>query len=126
MAIGIGSTVSPKSVPPGSASFAAEGPLFGISESAGTPFTILWNNGQRVASVPLTSVDEIVAGSGTIAADFVGRRVQVNSPAGQNVWGACLCVGSYNRNGSEVLLLQNQHGGYYLEALASNCTALTG
>ena len=103
---------------------AVQGPLFGAVESGADPYTILWYNGERVASVAAITIDEILVATGSTAADFVGRRVKINSPAGQNNWAYMVCVGAYNRRGSDTLLLQNPTGEYFLEALAANCEAL--
>lgn len=118
MAIGVGSKVSVKLdllVP------VVQGPVFGISESASTPFTITWSsNGARVASIPETSLDEIlVATAGT---ELVGQRVIMTIPEDQSNYGLCTCIWVYRRNGSNVALLQNQAGEYYFEALVSNVT----
>lgn len=121
MAIGANSQVAVKTQGIG---LNPQGPLFGIVESGTGPFTVLWYNGSRVASIILTNLDEILVASGTVAADFVGRRVKINSPAGQNNWAYMVCVGAYSRNGADTLLLQNPTGEYFLEALAANCTAL--
>jgi hypothetical protein len=123
MAIGANSIVSPKTTGVGGGGLNPLSPLFGIVESGAGPFTVLWFNGQRVASIVLSNLDEILAGSGTIAAELVGREVKVSSPAGQTNYGQFICVTNYNRNGSEFVLLQNKTSGYYFEALAANCTA---
>lgn len=118
MAIGVSSTVSPKISASGVP--VVQGPLFGISESAGTPFTILWANGERVASIPLTSLDEILgATGGANSTKFIGQRVKVTTPADQSPYGLCTCAAVYNRNGVDVGLLQNAYG-YYFETAVAN------
>lgn len=120
MAIGANSIVSPRTAGLG---LNVNGPLFGIVESGAGPFTVLWYNGERVASIVVTNLDEILASGGTQGADFVGRQVKVNNPVGQTNYGLFTCVASYNRNGSEVLLLKNNVALYFIEALASQCSA---
>lgn len=129
MAIGIGSIVSPAvnsvlSPSTNSLGPVVQGPTFGVSESAASPFTILWDNGQRVAAIPTLSLDEITAADLTVREAFIGRRVTVNTPSGQNNWGICVCVSAYKRAGNSVLLLQNAQGEYFIEVLSSECTAV--
>jgi hypothetical protein len=122
MAIAAGSIVAPKTS--GIGLNPSTGPLFGIVQSGAGPFAVLWFNGVADASVVALALDEILVASGSTAATFVGRRVKVNSPAGQNNWAYMVCVGAYNRNGSDTLLLQNPTGEYFVEALSANCSAL--
>lgn len=63
MAIGISSIVAVKvsSTALAFGNVSAQPPCFGVSETASTPFTVTWqSNGSRVASIPLTSLDEIL------------------------------------------------------------------
>ncbi len=120
MAIGVGSIVSPKV---NTAAFmpSAAGPMFGISETAAAgPFTITWADGNRVASIPLTSLDEILAPTGGAASTkFVGQRVKRTTPAGQAGYGLFACLQVYNRNGVDVGWLQSLSGNGCVEALVS-------
>src|SRR5882672_3191517 len=122
MAIGVGSLVSPKLVIEGAAN--VKGPVFGISESAGTPFTVTWNDGSRVASIPNGSLDEITAADAAVLNEFVGRRAQINTPTGANSWSFSVCVGAYKRGLLTYLLLQNPTGEYFVEVQSAACTAL--
>ncbi len=123
MAIGVGSLVSPKLVDVNAPN--VRGPVFGISETAfAGPYTILWNDGSHVTTVPGTSLDEITVADQAVLDGFVGRRVKVNTPASFNNWGTCVCVGAYKRSGASFLLLQNAAGEYFIEVQSANCTAL--
>lgn len=65
MAIGISSIVAVKisSAALSLGSISSQAPAFGVSETASTPFTITWGDGSRVASIPATSLDEIITAS---------------------------------------------------------------
>lgn len=120
MAIGIGSVVSPKV---NAAAFmpSAAGPMFGVSESAGTPFDVTWADGKQGNAIPLTSLDEILAATGGSAStQFVGQRVKRTTPAGagESGYGYFTCLQVYNRNGTDVGLLQNDNGAF-IEAAVS-------
>lgn len=76
MAIGIGSMVAVKisSAALALGSISHQPPAFGVSETASTPFTVTWGDGSRVASIPATSLDEIItANTPTLA--LVGQVV---------------------------------------------------
>lgn len=115
MAIGVGSLVSVRGL---ASAQSGKGPLFGISESAGTPFTITWETGERVASIPSGSLDEITAADATTQNTFVGRMCKPTSPTGQTNWGQGVCVSCYKRNTDTVALLKNT-AGFFLEVLTS-------
>jgi len=118
MALGVGSVVSPKVNLSGFFAPSAAGPMFGVSESAGTPFTITWQDGQRVASIPTTSLDEILATLGGAASTkFLGQRVRITTQT-QSGYGLWVCVQVYNRGGVETALLQHASGAF-IEALIS-------
>jgi hypothetical protein len=119
MAIGVASIVSPKTAGVG---LNVDGPLFGSVQSGAGPFVVLWFNGQN-NSVVATSLDEILAGSGTIAAAIVGRQVKVTSPTGQTNYGLCVCVANYLRNGTDTALLRNP-AGYFIEVPSSQVAAV--
>lgn len=122
MAIGINSIVAPNIAI--ATAPVVQGPIFGISESAGAPFTVLWSNGNRVAGIPGTSLVEIAPADLATREAFVGRRVRVTTPSGQNNWGICVCVGAYKQGGASggnTLLLQNPVGQYFIEVLPADC-----
>jgi hypothetical protein len=109
-----------------------QGPVFGIVDDA-AGLDVLWNNGTFVQGLTAVSpsLDKIGTADPAVAARIVGRRVQVNDPAGQNIWGLCVCISVYTRqiNGGPALartmaLLQNPTGEYFIEVLASDCTAV--
>jgi hypothetical protein len=125
MAIGVGSVVAVKvssaQLSLGNAS--AQPPCFGNNESASTPFTITWsNNGNRVAGIPGTGLDEITD-AGDPAQALLGKVVNTaeSSPANNS-----LVVGAYARSGVDVLLLRNLQAGSYLEILATDAVLQAG
>ncbi len=120
MAIGANSIVSPHT---GGLGLNVNGPLFGIVESGAGPYTVLWYTGERVASVVAGNIDEIVAGSGTVAAALVGRQVKSISPTGQDNWGLCICVANYMRNGTDTCLLRNP-AGFFVEVPSAQVEAV--
>lgn len=83
---------------------------------------VLWFNGEN-NSVVATSLDEILAGSGTVAAALVGRQVKVISPTGQDNYGFCVCVANYQRNGTDTCLLRNP-AGFFIEAPSAQVEAV--
>jgi len=119
MAIGVASIVSPKTAGLG---LNVSGPLFGSVQSGAGPFVVLWFNGEN-NSVVATSLDEILAGSGTVAAALVGRQVKVISPTGQDNYGFCVCVANYQRNGTDTCLLRNP-AGFFIEAPSAQVEAV--
>ncbi len=122
MAIAAGSTVALKlfGIAPAAA---AAGPLFGFVESGTGPFDVQWANGTFGNDVLAASLDEILAASGTTAAELVGRQVKITSPANQDNYGIGVCVGVYKRNGSDVALVRNP-AGFFVEALAAQVEAV--
>lgn len=124
MAIAATSIVSPKrSGLNAGVALALQGPLFGIVESGTGPFVVLWGNGQRVSSVDLGTIDEILEATTAIANGFVGRRVKQTVPTGQTNWGVMTCVAAYKRTNVDIILLQSSTGAF-IEALASSCEAV--
>ncbi len=119
MAIGVASIVSPKTAGIG---LNVEGPLFGSVQSGAGPFVVLWFNGQN-NSVVAASLDEILSGSGTVAAALVGRQVKATSPAGQTNYGFCTCVANYLRNGTDTCLLRNP-AGFFVEVPSAQVVAV--
>jgi len=107
-----------------------QGPVFGVVDNA-AGIDVLWNNGILVEGLAAgASLEKIGVADPTVAARIVGRRVQVNDPPGQNTWGLCVCISVYTRqvNGAGTVrtmaLLQNPTGEYFIEVLASDCTAV--
>ncbi len=127
MAIAVSSIVSPKVAGnnAGKALFPSSGPLFGIvADGSGSgPWDVVWNNGAVVAGIVQLALDEITEADTVVLSGFVGRRVKINSPAGQNNWGLCVCLAAYKRNAVNTLLLQNSDTGAFLEAAATDCEA---
>lgn len=127
MAIAVGTFVSPSigSTLANPVGQAVRGPAFGRAETASPgPHTVLWQDGNHATGIAETSLDVIDSTDSATRDMFVGRRVQVNTPAGQTNWGTCVCVAAYKRNGENVLLLQNAGGEYFIEVLSSACVAI--
>ncbi len=122
MAIAAGSTVALKlfGIAPAAA---AAGPLFGFVESGTGPFDVRWANGEFGDNILAIALDEILAASGTTAAELVGRQVKITSPAGQDIYGLCVCVDVFKRNGSDSALMRNP-AGFFVEALAAQVEAV--
>jgi hypothetical protein len=125
MAIGVGSIVAVKvsSAQLDLGNACAQPPAFGCNESASGPFTITWaNNGNRVAGIPSTSLDEITnAGSPAQAlfgqvVNFVGASPAMSGPV----------IMVYARSAVDVVLIKCVSTGAFLEALASAVTAQAG
>jgi hypothetical protein len=120
MAIGISSVVSVK-LPPAVNAQSGKGPVFGISESAATPFTITWEDGSRVASIPDTSLDEILIADAAVSDAQLGRLCRITDPAAGN-WGQGIAVSCYKRVGAATVaytLLRNQ-AGFFIEVPSAN------
>ena len=105
-------------------------PMFGTVAAAG--LNVLWRDGTFSLAIPSTALDKIEEADAAVANAFIGKRVKVNDPTGYTNWGFCICIDAYKRDyndaGTEiiqVLLLQNPSGEYYLEALASDCEAVS-
>lgn len=113
MAIAQNSIVSPKIAPV--VAPCAQGPIFGIVESASAPWTVLWNNGQRVAAIVDANLNEITEADSSVKDQFVGRLVKSTSPSGQTNFGQGICVACYKRGVDTYALVQNQAGGFYSE-----------
>lgn len=126
MAIGVDSIVAVKvssaQLALGNAS--AQPPAFGCNESASSPFTVTWsNNGNRVASIPSGSLDEITDPSdpGLALLGQVVNLVSGASPAFNGV-----VISAYARSGVDVVLMKNLQTGAFIETLASNVTPQAG
>ncbi len=125
MAIGIGSTVSPKLVVAINAQ-SGKGPVFGVSESAATPFTITWEDGSRVASIPLTSLDEILVAETAVSEAQLGKLCKITDPASSN-WGNGIAVACYKRvdptAGTVAYTLLRNAIGFFLEVPSADVEA---
>lgn len=122
MAIIVGSIVAVKinSAALASGSVCPQPPAFGVSESASTPFDVVWSaTGTRTTAVLLTSLDEITAADAQPLA-LVGTQV---TRAGYSPVASSVVVSAYKRNAVNVLLLKSQ-AGVYSEALATAVTPL--
>lgn len=125
MAIGVSSIVAIKvasaQLSQGNAS--AQPPAFGCNESASSPFTITWsNNGNRVAGIPSTVVDEITD-AGDPAQALLGKvcNIEDGSPANNS-----LVVAAYGRSGVDVVLMRSLQAGTYMEVLATAAVVQAG
>lgn len=104
-------------------------PMFGVVVAAG--LNVLWKDGTFALAIASTALDKIEAPDDAVADGFIGKRVKVTDPAGYTNWGLCVCVDAYKRdyndagNPVQVLLLQSPNGEYYIEALATNCEAVS-
>lgn len=126
MALANRDTVAMSAAPP--LSLPVQGPIFGIVDDAAS-VKVLWGNGTFSTGITAISLDKITPAADAVADEFVGRRVQINSPTGQTNWGLCTCIAAYKRDPGgagtqiiQVLLLQNPGGEYYIEALATSCS----
>lgn len=107
------------------------GPIQGVVVSGTGPFVVQWADGSSASAAAAAALD-LVTLDPTVAATLVGRKVKVNSPAGQTNYGLCICSAVYKRDpagaGSAVHTyahLVNLTTLYAFEALASDCEAVT-
>lgn len=125
MAIIIGSTVSPKLVVAVNAQ-SGKGPVFGISETASTPFTVTWEDGSRVAAIPLTSLDEIAVAEDAVISAQLFKLCKITDPAASN-WGNGVAVSCYKRidpGGTVAYTLLRNSAGFSIEVASADVAAI--
>lgn len=125
MAIGVSSIVAVKISSPGLAlgNVTAQAPSFGVSETASTPFTVVWSDsGNRVAAIVGTSLDEILNPS-TPTQDLLGQVVTIE---GASAAFSGLVIGVYSRSTIDCVLMKNLQTGCFIEAAASAVTVVPG
>lgn len=128
MAIGVGSIVAVKvssaQLTLGNAS--AQPPAFGCNESASSPFTVTWsNNGNRVAAIPGSSLDEITDASAP-GLGLLGEVVNLLPASSPSPAMNGVVISAYARSGVDVVLMKNLQTGAFVETLAANVAPQAG
>jgi hypothetical protein len=109
----------------------AHGPVRGIVSAVAGTATVLWDDGNQVASIVLVTLDLILtSGSETERTRLMGRRVQINDPADQTNWGRATCVDVYARQVNAegaltIIALLRLEGGGFAEVVSSTCDVVT-
>lgn len=114
VAIKISSAVSGSVLSPGAVT--AQPPCFGVCESAGAPFTVVWaDTGVKTTGLLATSVDEIEDPDGPTAG-LLGKVVNIDGydPAYNSV-----VVSAHKRSEVNYVLCKSIATGMYMEVLAT-------